>query len=285
MRRAWLAASAALITGLTLAPHADATSAQSYVSLGDSYTSAAGVQPMAAGAPLDCSQSAVNYPHLVASSLGLPLHDVSCGAATVQNMTTAQYPDQPAQFNALNSDVSVVTLGIGGNDNEVFASAIAACGSLDLGAVLDIGAPCQTVYGSYFDNKIDADASNIATALQQIHTLAPHARVFVVGYPDILPQQSRCYPQMPLTTGDVAYMNGVEQHLNSMLAQQAAANGATYIDTYTPSIGHDVCQTESVRWIEPPIPGSIAAPIHPNAAGEAADAQDVAAAFRMAGIN
>ncbi|WP_267899301.1 hypothetical protein [Nocardia stercoris] len=42
-------------------------------------------------------------------------------------MTTAQYLDQPPQFNALTPGTSVVTLGIGGNDHNVFVDAIAAC--------------------------------------------------------------------------------------------------------------------------------------------------------------
>jgi hypothetical protein len=62
------------------------------------------------------------------------------------------------------------------------------------------------------------------------------------------------------------------------------ANNATYVDTYTPSIGHDACQPEGTRWIEPPIPGTDAAPVHPNAAGESADAQAVEAAMKTAGI-
>ena len=52
---------------------------------------------------------------------------------------------------------------------------------------------------------------------------------------------------MPLTTGDVAYLNGVEQELSSMLSSEAASNGAAYVDTYTPSIGHDACKSLSVR--------------------------------------
>ena len=67
----------------------------------------------------------------------------------------------------------------------------------------------------------------------------------MVGYPDILPQSGNCYPTMPLTTGDTAYLNGVEKDLNAMLASEAAANGATFVDTFTPSIGHDACKSTS----------------------------------------
>jgi hypothetical protein len=53
-----------------------------------------------------------------------------------------------------------------------------------------------------------------------------------------------------------------------MLASTAAANGATFVDTYTPSIGHDACQGSSARWVEGLVPTVAAAPFHPNAAGE-----------------
>jgi lysophospholipase L1-like esterase len=265
-------------------PPAYASAPASYVALGDSYTSGPLIPPPAPGAPLDCLQSAVNYPHLTAAALGLSLTDVSCGGATVSDMTTAQYPDQPPQFNALKASTNVVTLSIGGNDNNTFITAVAGCTALDVSDPENIGAPCESTYGSYFANNIAADAPNIAAALQAIHTLSPRAQVFVVGYPDILPQQGNCYPQMPLTTGDAAYLNGVEHDLNNMLAAQAAANGATFIDTYDPSIGHDACQPEGTRWVEPVVPGTTAFPVHPNAAGETAMAGIVESAMKRAGI-
>jgi hypothetical protein len=40
-----------------------------------------------------------------------------------------------------------------------------------------------------------------------------------------------------------------------------------------------MCKSESTRWIEPLIPGSPAAPLHPNATGEAEMAQFVEAAI------
>lgn len=259
-------------------------SGNGYVALGDSYTSGPLIVPPAPGAPAECLQSAVNYPHLTAGVLGLALTDVSCGGATVGDMTSSQYPGVPPQFNALTRATSVVTLGIGGNDNNTFITAVVGCAALDVLDVLDIGTPCKDVYGNSFANSIASDAPNIAAALQRIHSLSPRAKVFVVGYPDILPQSGNCYPQIPITTGDVAYLNGVELDLNRMLKTQAAANGAAFVNSYTPSIGHDACQPEPVRWIEPVLPGGDAAPVHPNAAGEAALARLAEGAMRAAGI-
>jgi hypothetical protein len=91
--------------------------------------------------------------------------------------------------------------------------------------------------------------------------------VFVVGYPDIFPASGGCFSVMPFTTGDVPYLRRTEQSLNTMLANAAAANGATFVDVYTPSIGHDVCSGASNRWVEPFIGSSNAFPVHPNTTG------------------
>ena len=77
-----------------------------------------------------------------------------------------------------------------------------------------------------------------------------------------------CARTFGLTRGDMAFLNTEEQQLNGMLRQQAAAAGAAYADTYTPSIGHDACAPAHQRWVEPWLPASPADPMHPNAVGE-----------------
>ena len=71
-------------------------------------------------------------------------------------------------------------------------------------------------------------------------------------------------------------MNSVQVNLNTMLEQQAALHGVEFIDTYTPSIGHDVCRPAGVRWIEPFVSGQ---PIHPGVAGATAQGEIVGAAI------
>ncbi len=85
-------------------------------------------------------------------------------------------------------------------------------------------------------------------------------------------------------TGDVAYLDGVEQELNAMLANEAVANGASYVNTYEPSIGHDACKSLSVRYVEPVLPESDAFSVHPNERGMAADASELETAMRAQGI-
>ena len=65
-----------------------------------------------------------------------------------------------------------------------------------------------------------------------------------------------------------------------MLARTAAANGATFVDTYTATIGHDACQPPAVKDVEGLIPTSLAYPFHPNGRGERVMADRVLAALR-----
>jgi hypothetical protein len=255
-----------------------------YVSLGDSYTSGPFILPPALGAPLDCLQSARNYPHLAAAALSLSLKDVSCSGATTENITTtAQYSDQPPQIDALNSSTQVVSVGIGGNDKGLFLNTLITCGAEDL--VFPFGTPCKDTYGHKLAEEIAEDGPIVGAMLHQVHVISPSAKVFVVGYPDILPQSGNCWPTVPLTTGDTAYLNGVEKELNSMLSSEAGSNSATYVDTYTPSIGHDACKSLSVRYVEPVLPESDAFSVHPNERGMEADAAEVETAMRAKGIS
>ena len=118
--------------------------------------------------------------------------------------------------------------------------------------------------------------------IQGIHARSPKARVFVMNYPAIFPETGYgCFPQMPIGFGDVPYLRSTEQHLDQMIAEQAAANGATLVNWYAASIGHDSCKSLSNRWVEPLIPSELAFPIHPNKAGMAGGAATLEAAIGM----
>jgi hypothetical protein len=280
------AASLALVALLAIAASPSlAAASPSYVALGDSYTAGPLILPPALGAPLECLQSARNYSHLTAAALGLSLTDVSCSGATTANLTTtAQYSDQPPQEDALSASTGVVSVGIGGNDNGLFGETLVTCGSEDL-VTLGLLNLCKDTYGNKLAEEIEADGPILGGALAEIRERSPAAKVFVVGYPDILPQKGKCFPQVPLSEGDVAYLNGVEKDLDAMLSREAAANGDTFIDTFTPSIGHDACKSLPTRWVEPVLPESDAFSVHPNEYGMEHDASEVEAAMRAQGIS
>ncbi len=240
----------------------------SYAALGDSFT-AGPLIPNQRPDPIRCGRSDNNYPHVVARARGAALRDVSCSGATTRDLFAPQAVlggPNPPQLDVLHRGVQVVSLQIGGNDIG-FVEILQRCA-----AVVPLGTPCQDHYVrggvDALSRRIDATAPKVAAALAEIRRRAPQARVLVVGYPAILPETGPgCWPVLPIAPGDVPYLRDTEKRLNAMLATQAGAGGATYVDTYGPSIGRDACQLPGVRWVEPLVPLALAAPVHPNALG------------------
>jgi len=252
-----------------------------YVALGDSYAAGPLIPNQVDTA---CLRSDHNYPSLVASALHITVfRDVSCSGATTADMTAGQHPllrSVPPQFDALTPDTRLVTLTIGGNDIG-FSNVVLTCGLLSL--LNPFGAPCRDHYTAGGTDalaaSIAATAPKVAAVLQAIHLRAPQARVAVVGYLDILPAAGGCWPLVPIAVGDVPYLGGIEVQLNQMLATQASLNQATFVDTFTPSIGHDACEPIGVKWVEGLLPTSPAYPVHPNLLGMQADEAAVLSAL------
>ncbi|MFI1568628.1 SGNH/GDSL hydrolase family protein [Streptomyces sp. NPDC020490] len=280
-RRAKVAAAAASGCALVLvltapaAAHGPGTGRGThYVSLGDSYTSGPLI-PQQVDA--NCARSDHNYPSLVAAQRSVAVfEDVSCAGATTEEMWKPQGTNGP-QLDAVRRDTDLVTVQIGGNDVG-FGSIIATCAGL---SATDLtGDPCRRHYTSSGTDQLALavleTAPKVARVLRAVHDRAPHARVLVVGYPDLLPDDgSGCYPTVPFAAKDFAYLKDTEKRLNLMLRLVAGLNRATYVDTYGPTVGHDMCKSPADRWIEPLRPTSPAAPAHPNAKGEEAMAQAV----------
>jgi lysophospholipase L1-like esterase len=271
---------ACLTALLSLLLFSSAAIADSYVSLGDSYV-AGPVIPLQIK-PWGCLKSDHNYAHLAAPALGLSLRDPSCSGAETGDMTASQgvWPDpNPPQFDALAADTTLVTLGIGGNDIG-FSSLAQDCFSTS-----PSGSPCRDKYVvngvDEVSTRIADTAPKVAAVLQEIHTRAPAAKVMVVNYPAILPDSGPgCYPVIPVADGDVDWLRSKEKELNAMLADQAVANGASVVDWYRASIGHDACQPPVIKWVEGPVPLNAAAPVHPNLIGMMAASDLVVAAAR-----
>jgi len=270
------------------------TPPDNYVALGDSYTSGPGILPQETTIP-GCLRSTVNYPHLIAPGLPqLAFRDVSCSGAQTKDMTASQNvdpdPDPAPQFDALDGSTKIVTLGIGGNDIG-FVSIAEKCVQLATQNPLAT-APCRDYYtaNGFITDQLNQLSPRLDAVLDGIISRSPSAKVFVVGYPDILPEDKaqflQCRPVLPVATGDIPYLRDkVEKLLNSTIRARAIAHGAVYVNTYTPSIGHDACQIPtSLRWVEPVAPAADAAPVHPNRAGMEATATAVRAAMRANGI-
>lgn len=216
-----------------------------YVAMGDSYTSAPGID--GENSPDGCLRSPRNYPAMIAAELEFDeLVDVSCsGAQTLQMQrehvteTTVKDP----QLDALDEDTDLVTLSIGANDYGLFSTLVTRCASL---ATLDQeGSPCAADQGAGGWDKptmqIARIRDRVAGAVDAIQSRAPKARVIVVGYPQLVPGEGRCLGRIPLAAGDYAYVRERLAALSESIQVGAESAGAEFVDLLDVSDGHDVC--------------------------------------------
>jgi hypothetical protein len=174
---------------------------------------------------------------------------------------------------------------MGGNDGNLFGTLVVRCTQLDAGQPAK-ASPCKEQESAFVQQTREEFQPIQEAALSEIHVLAPNAKVFLVGYPDITPAQGYCPSAMPWTTGDMKWFrNGVQIPGNEALKEEAANTGAVFVNTFPKSIGHDVCQAPGVRWIEPLIGSLTGVPVHPNAMGEEQDALRVEKAMVQNGVN
>lgn len=256
-------------------PAAHVVRTSPYVALGDSYSSAAGVTPLVADAPATCSRSLLNYAHdIAAQTTPSSFTDVTCSGAQTSDLFSSQAPGVPRQLAAVTKDTRLITMTIGGNDQNVFADSFFGCAGVSSTDIL--GNPCQKKYGPTFVNKIRSQTyPHLVAALTAVRKKAPSATVMILGYPQILPRTAdlSCYPVMPISMGDVPWLNHQQDLLNDVVSRAARETGAQFVDMRPSSAGHDACKPVGQRWIEPAVGPVNAFPVHPNATGEAAMAR------------
>ena len=273
----------ACLTGALIGLGAPAVAgAAQYVGLGDSY--AAGPAIPLYEQPWGCLKSTNNYAHHAAAKLRQTLVDVSCSGAETEDMTQTQGVTpgpNPPQFNALDATTRTVSIHVGGNDIG-FSSIAQDCFD---STPANQGTPCQDKYVVGGRDEVSARIAEtepkVAATIEGIRTRAPNARVIVLNYPAIFPHAGGgCWPLLPVSDGDVPWLRAKQEELNAMVGRAAIAGGATLLDVYSASRGHDACQLPPFRWVEPLVPASPAAPVHPNLLGMLAMADMVAAAAR-----
>lgn len=222
-----------------------------YVALGDSYTAA----PLVGTVSIDdvCIRSGINYPSLVARSLGSSRIDRSCSSADLGNLHDVQKVERtkvPPQLEAVTPRADLVTIGMGGNPAATMAW-FATCPQL--AASDPEGSPCRDHYRSEGTDEVVEVLRNerkqMVAALKAIKKRAPEARVLVIGYPAIFPEKGTCPDRLPLATGDVSYARELLRYLNDKVLRPAAEKtGTEYVDVYAATKGHDICAEEP--WIQ-----------------------------------
>ncbi|MFB8118535.1 SGNH/GDSL hydrolase family protein [Streptomyces sp. NPDC056465] len=273
-----------------------------WVALGDSYT--AGVIRAAGDifeVPRDgCERTDRSYPLVIERDLGglFDLTDVSCGAATIENVTDtpqnpigrhlppiSEDPDYPfpavaPQSEAVGPDTNVITVGVGGNTLG-FADILAKCP--ELGGENDgRGTPCKDALGSGIQARLDRVSKEYDRMLTVLHERAPKAKILAIGYPTIVPEDTtKCaYGDITkfgtITQGDLAWLRtDILEPLNKAIEKSAGTQeAASFVDLYTSSRNHSVC--DDAKWVE----GFVTLPdqlsfVHPNARGHRSAADHV----------
>jgi lysophospholipase L1-like esterase len=221
------------------------TSTEKYVALGDSFTSGPLIPTtdVASG----CFRSDHNYPALLAHELGITdFVDVSCSGATTGDLVGRQRTladaRVPPQLRAVKPDATLVTVGIGGNDFELFTHLTQTC--TQLRASDPTGSPCRDAMEHGGRDLLGVTAEigrNVERALERVSARAPEARVVLVGYPRIAPVSGGCPAKFPYADGDIAFGDQVQRALNDAMRRAAHRAGADFVDMYAASRGHDVC--------------------------------------------
>ncbi|MGW0291155.1 SGNH/GDSL hydrolase family protein [Streptomyces tuirus] len=289
-----LAAGALIPTQFAGAQPAAAAEEYQWVALGDSYT--AGVIPAAGNifeVPRDgCERTDRSYPQVIDRDLGglFELTNVSCGAATIDNVTdTPQhpigrhlppisedpdhpFPAVPPQSEAVGPDTDLITVGAGGNTLG-FADLLMQCPQLG-GESGGVGTPCKDAQAAGIPSRLKKVRQDYDRMLSVLHERAPHAKILAVGYPTIVPgDTSKCsFGDLTqfgtITQGDLAWLrDDVLEPLNKAIADSTGTQeAASFIDLYDSSRHHSVC--DDSKWVE----GFVTLPdqlsfVHPNALG------------------
>lgn len=261
-------------SALALGPAGSASAALRYVALGDSYSAGSGVGPTDPSAFSGCIQSSKNYPKLLARMLGTTVRDVSCAGAETRHFRNHQYRQAGPQLDAVSADTELVTMTIGGNDSGAFFSTFFGCAFTG-----GQGATCEERYGASTNATLQGTTyPAVVQALRDVHARAPKATVAILTYPMLLPPTVGCRSKMPIAERDVPYIHALQLTLNDVLRRAARETGSFLVDLDGPSTGHDACQPEGVRWVEPVSGGSNI--VHPGAVGEHAMAVEAFKALR-----
>ncbi|MFD4022254.1 SGNH/GDSL hydrolase family protein [Streptomyces sp. NPDC058576] len=288
-----LAASAIVPSQIAGASPAAAASYE-WVALGDSYT--AGVIPAAGDTfevPRDgCERTDRSYPQVIDRDLGslLDLTNVSCGAATIENVTSrAQepigrhlppfsedpdypFPPVPPQSESVRASTNVVTVGVGGNTLG-FADILRKCLELGSGSEGE-GTPCKDDLTAGIPARLAKVSSDYDKMLTVLHERSPKAKILAVGYPAVIPKDtSKCsynnFEQFgSITPGDLAWLRiDVLEPLNQAIDKSAGSHDATsFVNLYDSSVNHSVC--DAGKWAEGILTDNQQlALVHPNAAG------------------
>ena len=217
-----------------------------YVAMGDSYVSGPGIAP-ADGDSAGCLRSKADYPALLARTLDVAsFTDVSCGGAITDHlMNPFTGPTGPvdAQLDAVSSATRLVTVGIGGNDGNLYEGFFNSC----VFPKFRSPSGCRYFATHQAPQILDTTRSGITAFLEALAAKAPKAEILLVGYLRILPDTGTC-PALGLGRSYVEDGSSVLRQIDAMQRAAAEDAGVTYVSLRDLSEGHDMC-AGSDAWV------------------------------------
>lgn len=273
-------------------PLEQATSGE-YVALGDSYSSGEGAWDYEEGTDFDdrddawpfnddeedhnrCHRSAHAYSQVLAESNDFAggTTFVACSGAEIPELGNPNdsQTDEDPQLDALDEDVSLVTMSMGGNDLG-FADVVRDCIVNGQGGVGFVDT-CQEKHDDRIEDELPELKEDLIEQYLAIRERAPHARVVIVGYPQLfVDDPSDSYGNL-LFEEDQVWMNEVAGELNAMLREAAEEAGVEFVDPTEAFRDHGIGSDDPwINDLDLGGPGlSVADPssFHPNAAGHQA---------------
>lgn len=239
----------ALVLVVVLAPAARAATVR-YVALGDSYSSGVGAGDYVPASG-DCLRSNNAYPRLWSQQRDA----VSFTFNACSGATTADVRDN--QLDALDSDTTLVTISVGGNDAE-FADVMTTCVADSKSTCADEAERAEEFIRTELPDRLD----ELYAALRE---QAPNAKIVAMGYPRIYELSGSCW--VGLSETKRAAVNSGADALAEVIGDRAAHAGAAFVDAREGFTGHEICSGD--RWLHSVNWANIAESYHPTAEGQA----------------
>ncbi|WP_306368548.1 SGNH/GDSL hydrolase family protein [Nocardiopsis sp. CC223A] len=259
-----------------------------YVALGDSYSSGDGAGDYApeTAVPGGCWRSSNAYAYLIedefdfAGSLAFYACSSHRGWQMLDELGTPE-----SQIERVTAHTSLVTLGIGGNDLG-FIPVLRTC--MVRMPLLENGV-C-TEQEEDIDKRMRQFEETLGTVIAEIRERAPDARLLVLGYPRLFPEEpSAMY--YTLTVDDQLWLNGVAERFNERIRDAVyradgdvygsrGTGSVEYVNTFSAFTGHEVNAEEA--WLNGIVLGRFGeglrvdrATFHPTAQGQMSIAERV----------
>jgi lysophospholipase L1-like esterase len=251
--------------------------------LGSSFAAGPGIEPVAdAGA----MRSGANYAHLLATSLGADLIDLTVSGATTGNILDEPQLSRvgvryPPQVSALPAEADLVTVTAGGNDLKFIGSMLLAAWSKAAPDGLLTQVLAQEFGGGIpeaTESDVSAAAEGLARIVAAVRERASQARIILVDYLTVVTERTPTGNCAPFTSAELSALLHLQRSLGEAYRIASARSGAELLAVSTASSDHGIGSFRPWVFGFRANPEETMASFHPNRIGMEAVSHEL---FRM----